>query len=513
MKRSSDGECGGSRFADAGESGGVNARLTVDYVPFDRLEIAVDGHRLVRGVRVPSCWTLEGPESGGEPLSFEQAFERLARLLGESPELERVAEVGRFERSKESLHSRWIAEAGSADPCASTPSEKTIQGITLSPGNYCSVGCAYCYAKPRFTGAPTDQTSETVLRDTFELIRSDPRVRAGCSITLGGGGDALENFAFYRRAVELSREYREEHGLEVPIYIATVDPRRLLEDEEILETILVNQDWITLSVDGDFRRAYNRPRVDFRPLLERHRGRCYWGASAVYTAKTVGHLRHNYHYLLGLDFDAIQFIPARLAPNHPLRLDEDGFASALEQYRQLVAELMEQGRLVELLSRLTTADYLGRFFFRYLVEKRADLRCGAGVATAFSDPLGRLYPCPSSSHPSVQMGDLRSGLDPGSLPVLQELESKPEECLRCPILAVCGGPCTHESLLLHEGPAQVTPAVCDFQRGLCEIALEAIRMIYSEHPEWLGRLFEGFVLQAAGKAPEEPERCEAGASP
>lgn len=84
------------------------------------------------------------------------------------------------------------------------------------------------------------------------------------------------------------------------------------------------------------------------------------------------------------------------------------------------------------------------------------------------------------------------------LPVLNKLDKKPEECLSCRILEACGGPCTHENLLFHEVPGQITPAVCDFQRAICDLAVECIGHLYEEDPSSLNALFDVFVLKAAG---------------
>jgi radical SAM protein with 4Fe4S-binding SPASM domain len=480
----------GSQVDGAVPATGIQVRFT----PYDRIEIEAQGLRLVKHHGVPPNWLVSAPGADREtgPLSFDEVLEWSKGLLGTGPLVEHLVEIGKFETSRDRLHAHWAKSWSRPDPAAAG----VIQGITLSPGNYCSVGCAYCYAKPRFTNAPTDQTSDETLHLVFEFIRNQARVRAGCAVTIGGGGDGLENFDFYRRAVELSRQHERDYHLKIPIYLATVDPKRLLREPEMLDLILENQRWITLSIDGDEHLTYHRPRVDFRPLLERHRGRCHWGASAVFSAKTAKHIHHNYLYLLDAGFDAIQMIPARLAKSHPLHLEAEHFEVAIAQYRDLLDELGHAGRLVELFCRLTTGDALGRFFYRYLAEKEAGLRCGAGFATVFADPLGRLFPCPSSTHQSAQIGDLSTGLS--SLPVLDKLGKKPEECLSCRILKACGGPCTHESLLLHEVPGQITPAVCDFQRATCDLAVEWIGHLYNEDPTSLNALFDGFVLKAGG---------------
>lgn len=480
-------------------SGTTGDGICVRFAPYDKIEIKARRLRIVKRYDLMPNWYVSG--SGAEvesgPFTFEQVLELSKRALGEGPLLNQIAEIGRFEASRDRLREQGHKRLSLPGP----EDEGVIQGITLSPGNYCSVGCAYCYAKPRFTGTPTDQTSDAVLENTFELIRSHSRVRSECTITIGGGGDGLENFAFYRRAVELSRHYERKYGLKVPIYLATVDPQRLVQDPEMIDLILENQEWITLSVDGDSIDSslpYHRPRVDFRPLLERYGSRCHWGASAVFTARTAKRLCYNYLFLLEAGFDAIQMIPARLAESHPLHLGSEHFETAASQYRELLGVLQSQGRSLDFFSRLTTGDAFGRFLFRYLTEKRADLRCGAGFATVFADPLGRLFPCPSSSHEAARLGDLKSGFD--RLPVLAEVSHKPEECLRCHILEACGGPCTHESLLLHHRPGQLTPAVCDFQRALCDLAVEHIAGLYNEDPGRLNWLFDSFVLKAAGVA-------------
>ena len=468
--------------------------IRVRFIPYDRVEIEAPKLRLVKSHHAPPNWLVSVPGDDGSvgPLSFDQMVAWTEGALGDSPLREHIVEIGKFETSRDRLRAHW--RAGWSRPDASA--EGVIQGVTLSPGNYCSAGCAYCYAKPRFTNAPTDQTSDDTLRQTFAFIHGNPRVRPGCAVTIGGGGDGLENFAFYRRAVELSRQYEQDHQVKIPVYLATVDPLRLVSNPEMLDLILENQQWITLSIDGDAHLPYHRPRVDFRPLLERYRGRCHWSASAVFTARTAQHIHHNYLYLLDAGFEAIQMIPARLAKSHHLHLEAEHFSVAVAQYRELLDQLVAEGRLGELLLRLTTGDTLGRFFYRYLTEKEAGLRCGAGIATVFADPLGRLYPCPSSTHQSAQLGDVSTGLS--KLPVIDALSTKPEECLSCRILKACGGPCTHESLLLHEIPGQVTPAVCDFQRGICDLITEQISRLYNEDPHSLNELFATFVVQAAG---------------
>ena len=479
----------GTHPSPAAPAGGLH----VHFSPYDRVEIEAGGLRLVKRREASPGWLAAAP--GEEPvdgLTFDQALEWSASHLGDDPLLAQIGEIGKFETSRDRLRAHWAALAARPRPA----DRGMIAGVTLSPGNYCSVGCAYCYAKPRFTGEPTDQTSDETLHRVFAFIREDPRVRAGCAVTIGGGGDGLENFGFYRRAVELARQYERDYGLKIPIYLATVDPLRLLADPGMLDLIVENQQWVTLSIDGDANLPYHRPRVDFRPLLAAHRDRCHWSASAVFTARTAQHIHHNYLYLLDDGFEAIQMIPARLAKSHLLHLEPEHFAVAVSQYRELLAHLRQEGRLLELFSRLTTGDALGRFLYRYLTEKEAGLRCGAGLQTVFADPLGRLYPCPSSAHPSTQLGDVDNGLS--RLQVLDEVRNKPAECLSCRILKACGGPCTHESVLLHEVAGQVTPAVCDFQRGLCDVVAELMDHFYNEDPRSLNAVFETFALKAAG---------------
>lgn len=462
----------------------VEDRIT--WHPFSQLRIQFgNGHLLKENWRPPNWFVVQSSSDQPQgPFNFTQALNCVSTSNEESAWYHHVRWIGDYEALKDSFRLQIFRESPTIkdDIGRGLTLRKSaggqIEGVVLSPGNYCSAKCGYCYAETRFKNTPTDTTSDHILKKTFELIRSHPLIKEGCSITIGGGGDPIENFDFYIKTIELAREYRRYNGSEIPIYISTLDPRFL--KEEYIDTILQNQSWITLSIDGDPATTFDRAKPKFRHFIQAYKSRCKWAASAVFTAKTAKHIAHNYEYLIDAGFDAVQMRPTRLASNHPLFLTADHYEIAVEQYSQLTGDFLKAGKIVDLFARLTSSDYLGRYFFRYLTEVGITNRCGAGLATFFVSPLGEMFPCPSTAHESVKLGDINSGSL--SLPVINSIHNKSVDCQQCNIFNVCGGPCTHESILIAEQPGELNEDVCIFQRALCSLAIDTITHLYKSQP-------------------------------
>jgi radical SAM protein with 4Fe4S-binding SPASM domain len=462
------------------------SRQQIAWTPFRNISLTMGDLKLVKEGWQPPNWFLIDPDTQARtgPLDFAACREVVRGLDIEQERLEHITAIAHFESLKDEVRLRFSKEARPATG---------IRGFMLSPGNHCSAGCAYCYAKPRFKRSPSAQTDRSILHKTFEFIRTHRVDQKDCAITIGGGGDAVENFDFYLAALELSQQYQLRYGIVVPVHIATLDPYFL--QEEHIEIVSRHQEWITLSVDGDPSLAYHRHRVDYPRLLRLYGSQCKWAASAVFTSKTAPFIAHNYEYLAGAGFSAIQMRPARLSSDHPLHLKPADFEVAIAGYRELLERLSVQGRMVDFFAKLTSADYLGRYFLRYLLEMGVADRCGAGIESVFVDPAGNLFPCPSTTHQSLRLGDLESEII--QLSVARKMHDKPDECKKCHIFPVCGGPCTHETLLLG-GLDALNPSVCQFQRQLCDLVVNSIQRLYEECPSSLTSLLTSFGYQAIG---------------
>lgn len=452
------------------------------------MRITNAGGSIERQFDEPGSWRVTSSKSRiglSRKVKGEKLHDTIRRIFGnDAVKVQRIVEL-------EDIKSSIRRGSNGYDPSSDEQVPDRLFGLTITPANTCDRGCAYCYARPAFNTEEPGRTQYDVLKKTFEFIRRSPAVmRGSCAITIGGAADTLQHMDFYDEAVNLSKAYLEEYGFHVPIYVPTVEPSSITDDR--VERILENQDWITLSLDGDPSSAYHRRRVDIAELLSRYSTKGRWASSGVFTRKTAHILSKSYDYLIQSGFEAIHLRPARLPHNHPLALTAESYDIALGQYRDMFVRFRDDwGVALDFFSKITSADTIGQFMDRILIEMDAKERCGAGIVTAYVSAEGDITPCPSVVSPDTHLGNVSSGEYNKALGL--ELHEHPEACKQCRILSACGGPCIHESMLASGGTASADEDICDFQRKLYDICTEYVLHLMREDAERVSELIQAFV--------------------
>lgn len=190
--------------------------------------------------------------------------------------------------------------------------------VMLKPaGSNCNLSCEYCYyleknnLYKKESSRAFDMSLSLLEKFTRQYIQAQTQQRV--MFTWHGGEPLLRSLSFYRKAVELQREYAAGHIIDNSIQtngtLLTEDWCRFFKDNGWL---------VGLSVDGP-RNLHNKYRPDRNgnPSFERvlrgiellNKYEVEWNAMAVVNNYNVDYPKEFYDFFKGIDCRYIQFTP------------------------------------------------------------------------------------------------------------------------------------------------------------------------------------------------------------
>lgn len=325
-------------------------------------------------------------------------------------------------------------------------------------GSACNLACAYCYYLEKaalYGGAPARMDEATLERVTSAYLQASPAQE----VVFGwqGGEPLLAGINFYRRALELQREFARP-GQRVQNSLQT---NGTLVTDEWAAFLAENRFLVGISIDGP-AEMHDRYRRDRGGEGSRHRvaagletllrHRVEVNALVTVNRRNMTHPLAVYHHLRELALDHLQFIPvveweSRSSPRvTPWSVQPEAFGAflctvfdewAMNDVGDVFVQIFESALNVWLGRPPTVCTF--------------SATCGRALVAEHN---GDLYACDHY----VYRKYLRGSIAPETLADMVDSPEQaafgrakadlPDACKECKVLRLCGGDC-----LIHRPPS------------------------------------------------------------
>ena len=335
-------------------------------------------------------------------------------------------------------------------------------------GSVCNIDCEYCFYLEKeklYPDAKRDwrMSDEVLERYVRQYIEAQDVPSA--SFAWQGGEPTLMGIDFYRRAVELQKQYA--NGKEITNAFQT---NGILLDDEWGEFLAENDFLVGLSIDGP-RELHDRYRVDMgqKPTFDRvvaglemlKKHKVEFNTLTVLQNHNADHPLEVYHFLKEIGSGYMQFIPIveRLAGDEPVdglelvHPDYDGKAKvtrwsvAPAQYGRFLCTVFDEwvrqdvGKTFVQIFDVSLGSWLGQDASLCIFAET----CGSALIIEHN---GDLYSCDHFVYPEHNLGNVRDLS-------IREMVASPEQrkfgqdkadllpryCRECDFKTACNGGC------------------------------------------------------------------------
>lgn len=344
------------------------------------------------------------------------------------------------------------------------PFARPLYVMTKPVGAVCNLACAYCYYLEKAN--LYKDTSKHVMSD--ELLEKFIREYIGSQtmhevlFTWHGGETLMRPLSFYRKVVELQRQYAGGHAID-----NCIQTNGTLLTDEWCEFFKENNWLVGISIDGpqEFHDEYRKNRSG-RPsfakvmqgirLLNKHG--VEWNAMAVVNDYNADYPLEFYHFFKEIGCRYIQFAPIveRLSKHEdgrylatPLQPGEQlaDFSVSPEQWGNFLCTLFDEwvrndvGQIFIQLFDYTLANWVGEQPGVCSMAKT----CGHAGVMEFN---GDVYACDHYVFPEFKLGNIYQQTLVEMMYSERQMEfgqmkqkSLPSQCRACEFLFACNGEC------------------------------------------------------------------------
>lgn len=344
------------------------------------------------------------------------------------------------------------------------PFARPLYVMTKPVGAVCNLACAYCYYLEKAN--LYKDTSKHVMSD--ELLEKFIREYIGSQtmhevlFTWHGGETLMRPLSFYRKVVELQRQYAGGHAID-----NCIQTNGTLLTDEWCEFFKENNWLVGISIDGpqEFHDEYRKNRSG-RPsfakvmqgirLLNKHG--VEWNAMAVVNDYNANYPLEFYHFFKEIGCRYIQFAPIveRLSKHEdgrylatPLQPGEQlaDFSVSPEQWGNFLCTLFDEwvrndvGQIFIQLFDSTLANWVGEQPGVCSMAKT----CGHAGVMEFN---GDVYACDHYVFPEFKLGNIYQQTLVEMMYSERQMEfgqmkqkSLPSQCRACEFLFACNGEC------------------------------------------------------------------------
>lgn len=344
------------------------------------------------------------------------------------------------------------------------PFARPLYVMTKPVGAVCNLACAYCYYLEKAN--LYKDTSKHVMSD--ELLEKFIREYIGSQtmhevlFTWHGGETLMRPLSFYRKVVELQRQYAGGHAID-----NCIQTNGTLLTDEWCEFFKENNWLVGISIDGpqEFHDEYRKNRSG-RPsfakvmqgirLLNKHG--VEWNAMAVVNDYNADYPLEFYHFFKEIGCRYIQFAPIveRLSKHEdgrylatPLQPGEQlaEFSVSPEQWGNFLCTLFDEwvrndvGQIFIQLFDSTLANWVGEQPGVCSMAKT----CGHAGVMEFN---GDVYACDHYVFPEFKLGNIYQQTLVEMMYSERQMEfgqmkqkSLPAQCRACEFLFACNGEC------------------------------------------------------------------------
>lgn len=344
------------------------------------------------------------------------------------------------------------------------PFARPLYVMTKPVGAVCNLACAYCYYLEKAN--LYKDISKHVMSD--ELLEKFIREYIGSQtmhevlFTWHGGETLMRPLSFYRKVVELQRQYAGGHAID-----NCIQTNGTLLTDEWCEFFKENNWLVGISIDGpqEFHDEYRKNRSG-RPsfakvmqgirLLNKHG--VEWNAMAVVNDYNADYPLEFYHFFKEIGCRYIQFAPIveRLSKHEdgrylatPLQPGEQlaDFSVSPEQWGNFLCTLFDEwvrndvGQIFIQLFDSTLANWVGELPGVCSMAKT----CGHAGVMEFN---GDVYACDHYVFPEFKLGNIYQQTLVEMMYSERQMEfgqmkqkSLPAQCRACEFLFACNGEC------------------------------------------------------------------------
>ena len=358
-----------------------------------------------------------------------------------------------------------------------------VKALCLHIAHDCNLACKYCFAEEGEYHGKRELMSFDVGKKALDFLVANSGSRTNLEVDFFGG-EPLMNFDVVKQLVEYGRSLEEANNKKFRFTLTT---NGVLLNDEILEFANKEMGNLVLSIDGrkeihDMMRprrggqgSYDEIVPKFQKAAE-SRGQMNYYVRGTYTRNNLDFAKDVIH-MADLGFEQISVEPVVAQPTEPYALREEDVPKLLEQYDELVAEMIKRKK-----------EGRGFNFFHFMIDlsggpcvaKRLS-GCGSGTEYLAVTPTGDLYPC----HQFVGMKEFLLGnVDEGIINTEIRDEFKlcnvyaKEKCKSCFAKFYCSGGCAANSYNFSGSINGTYEIGCELQKKRieCAIALKALEM-------------------------------------
>ena len=333
--------------------------------------------------------------------------------------------------------------------------QKPLSFLLVKPaGPDCNLACSYCFysCKAQYF---VSETRHRMSDETLELMMRLALNRPKASMGFGwqGGEPTLAGLDFFRKAVELQKEY----GRSMRISNA-LQTNGILIDDQWVDFLKQYSFLVGLSLDGP-KHIHDRYRINHAGAGSHEKVEqvaetlvkqgVAVNAIAVINSYSAQFAEETYRYFKELGFEYMQFIPCvETDPDNPKA--SASFSVSSEQYGKFLCDLFDLWEADWKDGKPTTSvRTLDTFMGMYLGNESAECpyrhTCGDYLVVEHN---GDVYSCDHYMYPPYRLGNILEG-DPADM-VLSERQTAlgasketalPGYCRDCDVLFVCRGGC------------------------------------------------------------------------
>ncbi len=315
-----------------------------------------------------------------------------------------------------------------------------LDKMWLSLAHSCNMNCVYCFADEGTYGKKSLMSIETAKSciDYFFRYANKKAKRYNVSYF---GGEPLLNKAVFIFATNYINEKAKERGVDIHYTLTT---NGTLLDEEILDTIIKNNIYVNISIDGskevhNLNRKFHNGKETFDTIMKnvnilKSHNHKDMVARVTITKPAVKTLKEDIQFLWNNGFDDV-VIDTVKTDIKELAIDEDAMNLLKEQVNEIMIAMKEEilkGNL-KLLRNITD--------MKNIIEKRI-IKAECSYFNPFTvkfTPEGDIYKCEFAfGQNELCAGNVKEGI---KWDKFQKNFTADEKCFKCWAKRLCGGVC------------------------------------------------------------------------
>lgn len=358
-----------------------------------------------------------------------------------------------------------------------------VKALCLHIAHDCNLACKYCFAEEGEYHGKRELMSYEVGKKALDFLVASSGERKNLEVDFFGG-EPLMNFEVVKQLVQYGRSLEKEHNKNFRFTLTT---NGVLLDDEILEFANKEMGNLVLSIDGrkeihDLMRPRRGGQGSYDTVVPKFikaaesRNQMNYYVRGTYTRNNLDFCKDVCH-LADLGFEQISVEPVVAEPTEDYALREEDVPVLLEQYDELVKEMVERKKNGKPFN-----------FFHFMIDlsggpcvaKRLS-GCGSGTEYLAVTPTGDLYPCHQFvGNKDFLLGNVEEGVTNTELRdnfKLCNVYAK-ESCSDCFAKFYCSGGCAANSYNFSGDINGTYEIGCKLQRKRveCAIALKALEL-------------------------------------